>query len=802
MTNRVTKRNLRSRIIKRFLLGTLCLLLTWSGPIRTVVGQEPAKSESKQKSGASKRSIGTPLQKAITRGMEPDGDLSEELLALEDSSFRSTSDANFIVETLKRLPAEEKIDGMSSRLDELSSLFMDVDDESPAQKVLREKGIPELIRIFNEMGDQTDRARQNDQVGLLRIMAQFETREGAETVVAAAKKMFAEDSYYWYITMAQFGPEHPQHAYVFEELAKQLPGGDIGVALLDCANQAALEEKLETHPFDSDTGVKLLRSWLEDPDKEHADLGHSAAVALPFLKHAERDALLTVAMKHPESSVRLESAWAAGKLGLDEGFKSLANACLDVNLSMVAKEYLTELKREDLIPDAAKDPTFAARADFARWLSHPNELSEAPDEVEVVDQRELVWPPSKTASPFWLLRYRLKDKTGLEDDNENYGLVGSQTWCFFDDHMMKRPVEDVYAIHCCWEQEVNSLIDEVDVEGPDEERSLLTQWKGEQLDDAAVVTVVRMSLRLKYPSRRVAVATAEIQGQDGWVVLDGDRSQWYPSSEQPPETSEQTIWRIHVGRQLLGLTTPADRKSLLAPKPPQRTPQQFLEAYEKLLNEPLPSLTAEQENRFTAYGILGRNFEKYVEALTTVRELSKADATIFAFEVYLKLAEQSDPSIAEDVYGVSTVLSDNFLAYVDALVEKGRTSDVAALITRFTPHLDYNLGHVQLGTAAFRINDLELANTHFQWMLDAEVSDIAYWDEVGLFAEVLQKRGEDRKAKDLLIRCMAELVARVKEDEDEEFYLKPYKIHRAAYLKLYPQGQAELIRKGLVENPR
>ena len=67
---------------------------------------------------------------------------------------------------------------------------------------------------------------------------------------------------------------------------------------------------------------------------------------------------------------------------------------------------------------------------------------------------------------------------------------------------------------------------------------------------------------------------------------------------------------------------------------------------------------------------------------------------------------------------------------------------------------------------------------------------------------MLQKRGEDRKAKDLLIRCMAELVARVKEDEDEEFYLKPYKVHRAAYLKLFPQGQAELIRKGLVENPR
>ncbi|MFO0978618.1 MAG: hypothetical protein U0996_19585 [Planctomycetaceae bacterium] len=793
----------RSRAFRLLLAMVVPAFL--SGHADHAIGQEVTKPEAKQKSTAPKRLNGSPLQKAIARGMEPGGDLSVELAALEERSFRSASDATAICDALKRLPAEEVVQEYSSRMEELVDQFLYVTTGSPAEKVLREKGIPELIRLFREMKDAADESKQSELVNLLRTLAMFGTREGAETVVEAAKSSFASDQYYWHVTLGQFTPDHAQHAFVFEELSKQLPEQFIGISFLDVANEAAVAEKLTAHPFDSDSGIRLLRGWLEDKDEEHYSYAHSVATALPFLKHAERDSLLSLAMKHPDNSVRLESAWAAAKLGIDEGFKTLSEACLDVNQSMPAKQYLEELKREELIPEAAKDPTFAARADFAHWLAHPNELGASPDEVEVVDQRQLVWPPEKSPKTFWLLRYRLKDTTGLEEDNQNYGLVGSRTWCFFDDYMMQRPIEDAYAIHCCWEQEVAELIDKAEIEGPEEEQTFQKHWTGAELQDVRFLKVVRMSLRLKYPTRRIAIATAKQNGQDGWVIFDGERSRWYPVAEQPPETRDDTVWRIHAGRQLLRFTGDPDRKSLLAQKPPQRSPEQFLEAYEKLMNAPLPTVPAEQEDRFSAYGVVGRNFEKYLENLGTVRSLSKSDATIVAYEQFLKLAEQSDPSIAEDVYGVSTVLSEHFGAYVIALVEKGRTDDAAALITRLTPHLNYNAGNVQLGAAAFRINNLDLAESHFKWMLDAETetSDICYYDEVGIFAEVLQKKGEDRKAKDLLIRCMTELVERIGEQGggEAEYYLKPYQMHRAAYLRLYPQGQAELNRKGLVENP-
>lgn len=791
--------NLLRKIRVRRLVAATCLALTLNSLVGVAVGQDLPKAE-------------TPLQQAIARGMEPDGDLNEELLSFR-APIQSASDALFICETLKRLPAEEKFDHYSSRLDELSDLIRHFEDGSPAADVLREKGVPQLIRIFHAMGNQTDRTRQDDQVRVLRVLAVLETREGAETIVAAAKNSVATDSYEWILTIPPFTPAHPHFTYLVEELSNPLPDGNIGVAFLECANRAAEAGTLAKHPFDSDSGVKLLRRWLGDREIERFSYGYTAALALPFLKHAERDSLFSLAMEHPHSKVRMNTAKAASNLGLDKGFEFLAKACLEVHNSQAAQEYLVELNREDLIPEAAKEPAFAAKAEFASWLARTKGLAEPPDELELVDHRELVWPqllpPAKVAKHFWLLRFRLKDMTGLEDDIENYGLVGSETSCLFADHIMKRPIDDVYAIHWCCEQEEKWNIGQEDVVEPQKHRALLGKWTGEELEDPVVVAIVNMA---ESPTRRVAVATAKIEGQEGWVILDADRSQWYPASEQPPNTSARDIWRIHVGRHSLGLTGPADRKSLLAPKPPQRTPEQFLETFEKQMDEPLPSLPSKQQDRFSVRGVLGRNFAKYTEAVANVQGVSKSDAVIYAYERYLKLAEKSDPSISDDVYGISTILSENILAYVDALIEKGRTEDVAALISRSAPHMDYNLGHVQLGTAAFRINDLELANTHFQWILEAPISDFAYWDVPGIYAEVLQKRGEEEKAKDLLIRCMTELAGRMKDDrvgplrqrprQNSKLFLTPYQAHRTAFLKLFPQEKAELTRRGLVENPR
>src|SRR5262245_23143292 len=80
----------------------------------------------------------------------------------------------------------------------------------------------------------------------------------------------------------------------------------------------------------------------------------------------------------------------------------------------------------------------------------------APDELKIIDRRELAWPPSGERKPFWLIQYlarRDPPDTPLYDDDVGIGLVGSMTWCFFAYNLDERPPQDAYAIHCYWEMQ-------------------------------------------------------------------------------------------------------------------------------------------------------------------------------------------------------------------------------------------------------------------------------------------------------------------------------------------------------------
>ena len=151
-------------------------------------------------------------------------------------------------------------------------------------------------------------------------------------------------------------------------------------------------------------------------------------------------------------------------------------------------------------------------------------MGQPPDELEIIDHRTLAWPPEREPKPFWLIRFRLRDRTGLQEDKADCGLVGSMTWCFFSYKMHERPPEDAYAIHCYWEMEHARLIDEAEVTEASEYAGMLGQWQGDRLEGPTITRVAELSPKLKVPGRLVALAAAKIDGEEGWAVLDGPRS--------------------------------------------------------------------------------------------------------------------------------------------------------------------------------------------------------------------------------------------------------------------------------------
>jgi hypothetical protein len=737
----------------------------------------------------------TPLQLALERGMQPGGDLSDELDNLGEISIESQADAEAVCGVLRQLALDETGAGGNSALHAIVGLFQAVDGpDCPAFPVMAERGIPLLVEIVNTSLENQATHDPDDILFALKILAMYGTSEGTDAVICAAQLPFQPDAFMWSVIFQAYSNDHPERERLFDELSDPLPTDFAAVSLLDSANAAFLAGAEGRHPFDSAAGIQQLEQWLADKNEEHFSYAVSTTAGLPFLKHPGRDALLARAFDHADADVQMEAAWAAAWLGRDAGVRWLARACLDVNQSDKAKRYLVELEREDAIPPEANDPDFQAKAAFAEWLAHPNELGRYPDELEVVDSRELDWPPDYESKPFWLIKYRVRDETGLMDDDIDVGLVGSVTFCLFQYKLEERPPEDCYAIHCYWEADCQGLVSEVDVpEGSNEFDTMLSQCAVDGLEQPRIIQVTELSPELNYPQRMVALAEAQRHGEPGWLVLDGPRSRWYAASELPDVSWSTTVLMLHVGRVLLKFTDEPDRRKYLQPPKPQRPPEQTIAAYERLLDQARSD--ADQTRKLLGTSsVLGSAFVDYVAALSAVRSESEAACTCTAYEALLSIAKNAEAELQSDLFDSFSPLGDVFPQYVDALVEMNRQAEVPDLIALFEPHLDHNLGYGMLGGAAFRSGHDALAE-RFLVKLRHSMEDWCRSEEMNDLAEIWCRQGRTDEAHTLLIDALKGLLEQSREatGSDRNLFEEWFQDRRSAYLKLFPnKGENEL----------
>jgi hypothetical protein len=401
------------------------------------------------------------LEAALARGLAPCGDLIQELANLRDYPIRAAQDAQAICLALTRiieLPPETPDVPVPTRsgLDWLAGLLQQV--ESPeAYEILVAFGLPQLYRLFDE------RSSRLDLLFLLKLFALYRDRRGTERIIQAVREDLSSQGQLWSVIFRQFDQEHPDNRVLLDALRDPLPQGFIAVAYLDWCNALALAEQCAHHPFDSSAGQILLHDYLTDPDPHHFSFAQSAAASLPFLHPARRQDLLALALDHPCADVQMEGAWASAKLGSAAGVHFLARLCLDPARSKQAAQYLCELDLEEAIPQQAKDAQFQAQAALSSWLAHPQEFGRPPEEMVLLDTRELYWPPTRDRRRVWLFRYRYEVPADPEETDTTHhlyetgvGMVGSITFSLLGETHPDMPPEDLYALHCCWELEYRS----------------------------------------------------------------------------------------------------------------------------------------------------------------------------------------------------------------------------------------------------------------------------------------------------------------------------------------------------------
>ena len=404
------------------------------------------------------------LTSALIEALEDPKSVEERIQAVSREEITNAREAELVVRLLKLFPlppdASRKKRAVGSPLHDVLAWMQGARDEE-ARAVFRERGGPELLRIFDESmqaapPDNNARAK-NDMPFLLKIVCKYTPQGGLERLVTGVRSPLLKNTFLWSVIFNIVSSDrHPWQSEIIEALRDPLPDGFSGIAYLDLSNTVARSGKLVRHPFDNEAGLALLEAWLLDKDEERSSFAHTAAATIPFLSPSAREKVQALADQHPDRGVQLEAAWAAAACGVERGFQTLEAACAVPQEAAAAMHYLAELEAEDRIPLESQSDDFKAIAGMCQWLAHPNEMGSPPFEISQVDARELFWPPTNDRRKLWVFRYAYPPPDGETEPQIGHGMVGSVTFALFGESTPGLSAEQIYGLHCAWELEVKS----------------------------------------------------------------------------------------------------------------------------------------------------------------------------------------------------------------------------------------------------------------------------------------------------------------------------------------------------------
>jgi hypothetical protein len=322
--------------------------------------------------------------------------------------------------------------------------------------LVRNKLVPHVVRLVDHHVQLKD-LDASAILFALRVLSLYGSKSAVERIADLSRQEWVAGEFLWSILLEVYArKDHPHRSELVESLRDPLPRGFAAVAYLDLTNTMAREGALLSHPFDTQAGHSLMRAWLSAQSEDEDSYAISAVAAVPFLSSPAREQLLDLAKKHRSAEVRLEASWANARIGRRRGVNELAKAALDPALSPRAIAYLEELGMVHEVPKAAFEPTFRAKAEMISWLRHPMEFGRLPDQIELYDSRELVWPPTNDKRRVYLFRYEYEPRSADDERDVGIGMVGSVTFALFGESTGDKSPAEVYALHCAWELQQNA----------------------------------------------------------------------------------------------------------------------------------------------------------------------------------------------------------------------------------------------------------------------------------------------------------------------------------------------------------
>lgn len=183
-----------------------------------------------------------------------------------DDTPLTAADAEGLVAVLAELTDASRLvadhDG-DTLLYHLAVLFQN-DAEDAATRVLRARGVPALLRVFDAATEVPD-ASADPLVFVCKMLCLYAHAPAVPQIADTARRF--PDEYGWDEVFGLFAEENHPHGPAFARAFRDaLPDGFAAVLLLELANSLARQGRLTEHPFDTADGRAVLAEWAGEDD--------------------------------------------------------------------------------------------------------------------------------------------------------------------------------------------------------------------------------------------------------------------------------------------------------------------------------------------------------------------------------------------------------------------------------------------------------------------------------------------------------------------------------------------------------
>lgn len=354
---------------------------------------------------------------------------------------------------------------------------------------------------------------------------------------------------------------------MFPQLLAALDHPSTIAAVLDLANWCVRNAKLDEHPA-ADSSERLLKLLVAvagrlkeletNPLKFGRDvrdvqrvLDESVALCIALCDtlgligdEEALPALLEAAgLRHRR--IACEAAAAAARLGEPAAAELLIALAAEPIARRRVIAYAEELGIADRVDDIYRAPPALAEADVAVYLSSPETFGLAPRELELIDDRRLMWPGFSEPQHCYLLRFGYAVEGG---QYSNIAIAGPLVHTFAAD-LAELPVMDIYAAFAGWHAEHAEITAAAAADLDDTQQ----QWSDRRREEllAEGFEDIRVEFVGGFFEDRALVGTATRGGQEGAVVYDSQETLWYPHSGRQRPVGPAEAFDIYKGRRLL-----------------------------------------------------------------------------------------------------------------------------------------------------------------------------------------------------------------------------------------------------------